>query len=289
MKSSLTPSCSPAIGRMKLVAVLAVLLSPAALAQHVHLNAGAAATVVGSPVSFLNGARYSAEAGYVIPLTAATSGPYAGYHHGSITFTAVPASEFLGGPVPGHALPGTHLEMRIVSVAGPAGGSFGFWETPGGEQDGTELTFSLPVGTTDGTRSFPLSENSGLADEDPFGHFHGRKFTATLPGLYRVGSQAVDTAASGPDGGPLHTPSEVLTLNFQAGVTIASTRLTEAGLELTFATTTDKSHFINRALPTTATPVWTAVAGPFPGDGRMLTVGPLPTDEPAAWFRLRLQ
>lgn len=266
------------------------LLAPvAAQAQHAHVNAGALATTPGSPLNFANGARFSADSGYAVPLKLATNGPYAGHHYGSITFTALPSTEFNGGPTPGHALPGAHLELRVLSVSGPEGGRFGFWETPGDELDGTELTFSVPVGETAGTRQFPLSENDGGAGDDPYGHYHGRFFSATRPGLYRVGFQAFDTSGNGPGGGPLHAPSEILPMYFQAGITIASIRLTETGVEVSFVTQSGKNHFIDASENLADPAAWKPVAGPLVGDGKLLTVANLPASAATGYLRLRVE
>lgn len=271
------------------VTSLCLLAAGPARAQHAHVNAGAVALTPGSQLNFANGARFSADSGYTIPLKLATNGPYAGYHYGSITFTGLPSTEFNGGPAPGHALPGSHLELRIVSVTGPAGGSFGFWETPGDELDGTELTFSVPVGETAGTRHFPLSENSGQPGDDPYGHFHGRIFTATRPGLYRVEVQAYDTSGNGPGGGPLHEPSALLPLYFQAGATIAAIEVTAGGVQIRFATQAKRNHFLE-ASPTPADAAsWKTVAGPIAGNGLLATVADLPLAETVTCYRLRLE
>lgn len=271
------------------ILLLPLLALPVARAQHAHVNAGALGLTAGSALTFANGARFSADSGYTVPLKLATNGTYAGYHYGSITFTALPSTEFNGGPVPGHALPGTHLELRLVSVSGPAGGSFGFWETPGDELDAEELTFSVPVGETDGTRHFPLSENSGQPGDDPYGHFHGRIFTATRPGLYRVEVQAYDTSRNGPGGGPLHEPSELLPLYFQAGISIAAIEVTATGVQIRFATQAGRNHFIESSPAPADLASWKPVAGPIAGDGRMTTVADLSANETATCYRLRVE
>jgi hypothetical protein len=79
-----------------------------------------------------------------------------------------------------------------------------------------------------------VSENDGSPGTDPYGHIHGRRFTATKPGIYTVGLRALDLSENGAGGGPIHTPSDVLKVFFQAGVTMASVTLTGSVANLTF-------------------------------------------------------
>jgi hypothetical protein len=81
--------------------------------------------------------------------------------------------------------------------------------------DATEITFTVPVGTTAGTNRFALSENDGTAGADPYGHIHGRMFSATVPGWYVAGFRLVDTGRNGPGGGPRHAPSDLAYFNFR--------------------------------------------------------------------------
>src|SRR6185436_17749901 len=75
---------------------------------------------------------------------------------------------------------------QVVSVAGPPGGSFAFWEGDG-ESDLGAITFSVPVGTTHATHYLVISENHGEPGADPYGHIHGREFTTSAAGTYIVG------------------------------------------------------------------------------------------------------
>lgn len=255
-------------------------------ATHQHINAGAVGGA-GAQLQFLNGAGFVASSGYVVPLseTAPTSGPYDGWHTGSITFTALPATVDTGGPAFGHAAPGARLELVIRAVEGPAGGSFGFWES-GGEFEGDTLTFATPVGVVNGVGQFPLSENLGEPGADPYGHIHGRLFSADLPGLYRVSFQIVDTSQNGPGGGPLHPPSEWHAMWFQAGITIASVSR-QAGTTTLGAATRKGSTYVVEATPALG-PVarWEVVAGPVAGTDRLETFTHQSGGE-AMYYRLR--
>lgn len=64
---------------------------------------------------------------------------------------------------------------------------------------------------------FPLSESDGSPESDPYGHIHGRRFTATKPGVYTAWFRAFDTSVNGANGGPIHAPSEALPIRFLAG------------------------------------------------------------------------
>lgn len=198
-----------------------VLLASPALAQHGHLNSGAVGKNQGDALSFLNGAAFAAESGYTKVLNGSTSGTYAGYYEGGITLTVVHAlsgTDSQGIPYvanPSSPAPGSLIQVGIVSVTGPAGSSFQFWE------DGaTAPTFSYNSGFTTSTPDLVMlsdvSLGAGTAGGDPYGHLHGRRFTASSPGEYSIGFQLFDTSVNGVGGGPIHAPSEVLNIQFTA-------------------------------------------------------------------------
>ena len=72
--------------------------------------------------------------------------------------------------------------IEMVSVSGPPGGSFGFWEV-----GALEPTILLPVGWAESDASFPVV----FAGDT---HAHGRCFTMDKPGIYTVTFRAVDSA-----------------------------------------------------------------------------------------------
>lgn len=116
----------------------------------------------------------------------------------------------------GHAHTGAFIWVEITSVTGPAGASFGFWET-GRSSSSDTPTVSFVANESTDDFAFVLSTGYDAVDQDPFGHIHGRAWTADKPGDYQVSFRFVDLSTSGPDGGPWHPPSESFTLHFQAG------------------------------------------------------------------------
>jgi hypothetical protein len=191
-------------------ALAAMLLAGNALAQHGHLNAGAAGQNQNDQLVWDNGADFAVGSGYVQEMLFATSGRYAGLFNSGPTFTALSLTN-AGGPAAG-----SFLTAEIVSLTGPAGGQFAFWE---GEDlgGGSSPLFSILTGGTALSYQFALSDASlgaGIAGQDPFGHIHGRRFTTTAEGLYTVGFRVLDTSVNGTGGGPIHQVSDVLYINF---------------------------------------------------------------------------
>lgn len=243
-------------------------LSPGLAASHQHINAGALGSEPGTRLSFLNGDRFAAESGYVLPCVPASTGPHAGLFRGSVTFTALASSSDYGGPAFGHAAPGAHLELGIETVEGPEGGTFGFWEGEEGEEGG-QMSFAAPVGLTSGPFRFPLSETSGAAGDDPYGHVHGRVFTVDRPGFYTVGFRIHDGTSNGPGGGPLHPASDLFRLHWQAGVSLAGIRSGPDGIRLSFAALTGGRYVIERSGRLGLGAVWETVGEPVVGDDRL--------------------
>jgi hypothetical protein len=184
-----------------------------------HLNAGATGHNQNDQLLWANGAAFATNSGYVQNMTLATSGRYAGFFNtGAPTLTSLRATN--GGPAFG-----SFIMAEIVSLDGPAGSSLSFWE--GVDQGGgpTPL-FTITAGTSGASLQYALSDVLGGAGQpggDPFGHLHGRRFTVTEEGLYTVGLRAIDTSVNGLGGGAIHTPSDILYLNFQTVVPEPST------------------------------------------------------------------
>jgi len=229
-------------------------------AQHAHLNAGAVSTNQDGRLFFANGGDFASDSGYVKTLTHTNGGNYAGYFQGNITLTALPTTAANAGPDPEASAPGSFLQAQLASVSGPAGGSFSFWEA-----GATTPTISLQSGAT-GTNLFALSSGDGSPGSDPFGHVHGRRFTATLPGIYEVGFRLFDTSTNGAGGGPIQSPSGVLRVYFQAGVNLQSIEPDEDHTHVRFPAPVGASWQLEAADSADAPANWQPIGNPVPGD-----------------------
>lgn len=213
MNCSTAMKLRPAFGRWLLLATCVALFTVTAHAQRItsgHLNVGALGTGAGSQLSFVNGAAFALNSGYVqMDMTA--SGTYAGYYGGGPSVTALPQTVAHGGPNPNAPSLGSYIQASITLQSAPLGGAFSFWDT-----DAVVPTFSLstagavsPMWNLSGGEENPTA---GAAGADPYGHIHGRRFTATVPGEYIIGFQAFDTSLNGAQ----HAASSVLQIRFLA-------------------------------------------------------------------------
>src|SRR6185369_13991264 len=82
---------------------------------------------------------------------------YPGLYQSDATFVALPATLWTGGPAPNCAAQGAFIEAKVISLDGPDGGEIALWEE---NVDATQTTkrFSVPVGTSNGTNRFTVSE-----------------------------------------------------------------------------------------------------------------------------------
>jgi len=198
-------------------AVFALCLNSTLFAQdHGHLQIGAVSPTQGAQLYFYNGNDFRTNTYYVKTLDLTNSGRYSGYYQGNITLTVQAATPAFGGPEANAPALGSYIRANIAAVDGPPGGAFGFWEA-----GATTPTISVACGTTNAA-SFNVTQTDGTPGVDPFGHIHGRRMSATKPGIYVVTFRAFDACTNGTGGGPIHTPSELIRIYFEAGVNIAS-------------------------------------------------------------------
>jgi hypothetical protein len=280
-----------------LPAVLGGLLAVVTSANaHEHLEAGANSTSPGSPLVFVNASDYDTNSGYVFGLDAGDPGsPYEGYFFtGDLVFAALAATPAYGGPEANAAALGSHIEVVLEMVEGPAGATVGFWETQMNGVDSTNLTWTVPVGLTNGTNHIVVSEADGSPGSDPYGHIHGRIYTVDQPGLYRVGFRYVDTSTNGPGGGPIQTPSDRFHLNWQADVTISGIVAATNQINLTYAApshlpdtgTAPATNYQVESTPNLAlTANWQPTGDVVVGDDHMHTIT-LPRTNGSAYYRL---
>ncbi len=228
--------------------------------DHGHINIGSAGVNQNDPLIFDNAAIFEVATNYVKTLTLAMSGTYSGYYQGNITFTALAATPAHAGPVLNAAALGSRIYAQLVAVSGPAGGVFSFWNT-----GATNPTISLTSGST-GTNTWLVSENDGSPGSDPYGHFHGRRFTATKPGIYTVSFLALDYSTNGTSGGPIHSPSQVIQVYFQAGFNVKSIEPDVDHTHVTFAAPVGKTWVVEASNSVGTNAVWTTISAPIMGD-----------------------
>ncbi len=237
-----------------------ILLCSTSYAQHAHLNAGAVATTQGSKLIFENGADFNAVSGYIKTLIYTNGGTYAGYFQQNITLTALAQTPPNAGPVPNAPALGSYIQAGIVSVEGPPDGVFAFWEV------GAAMpTFAVRPGETS-TNLFRLTESDGSPGADPYGHIHGRRFTVSKPGIYKVNFVLRDTSTNGIDGGPIHTPSDTLPIFFQGGVNFESIEPDEDHTHLRFGAPLGDTWQIEVSEILGINALWQAVGDAIIGD-----------------------
>ncbi|HTH49549.1 MAG TPA: hypothetical protein VMB21_18690 [Candidatus Limnocylindria bacterium] len=286
-------------GNLNAAALLALLLAPLGAFAHEHLTAGVNSTSPGSPLIFANEADYGADTGYVFVLDAGEAGsPYAGYYYtGDLVLAALAATGDNGGPDPKAAALGTYVEAVIETVEGPVGGSFGFWETAVDDVDSTSITWSLPTGTTNAANHIVVSESDGSPGADPYGHKHGRIYSVTVPGLYKIGFRFVDGSTNGPGGGPIQAASDRYYLYLQGGLTVGGISRSADGFSVSFAAPSnipddDSAPATNYTLEASpvlgAAAAWQPVGDIVVGDDHLHEV-PVPAGSAAQFFRLRAE
>lgn len=238
-----------------------------ALGAHHHCIISGSPESPGTPLTFNNDYAFAAAtSGFVLTLDYNTN-TYAGYYItagilNNVAFTSE------GDESTTHPVDGTQVRVRFVAVSGPPGGSFGVWDVPGfgNGNNSTTLSFSLPVGTTNGNNSVLVSENSGESFADPYGHIHGRQFSATKPGLYLVTFQAYDASHNGAGGGPLHTPSSLLSIYFQAGPAISAITHSTNEVAISFPSQVGKDYYLEASANLNDPNSWQTISGPLSGN-----------------------
>lgn len=252
-----------------------------------HIYAGALGENQNDKLNFSNGSLFDATLGdYSFPQVLRTNGLNAGYFRGDVlTFSALAATPPNGGPIPGSAALGAQLAVQVVSVAGPPGGSFAFWEGDG-ESPLARITFSVPVGTTDGTNYLVISENNGVAGSDPYGHVHGRVFTTSLPGTYIVGFRVLDLSTNGTAGGPIHSPSNVLPVRFQAGLRIERIQAMTNRVTVSFRCPPGISNLLEKA-ESIPSETWEPAAPPLRGNNNLQSFTETNAPTGVRFYRLR--
>jgi hypothetical protein len=252
-----------------------------------HIFGGALGTNQNDKLFFSNGIAFdAATTSFFFPQVLRTNGLNAGHYRGdNVTFSALAGTVPNGGPIPGHAAFGARLAVRVVMVEGPPGGNFSFWEGDG-ESDLGIITFSVPSGTSNGLHSFVISENNSEPGADPYGHIHGREITTSAEGTYLVGFQLLDTSTNGAGGGPIHSPSDILKIKFQAGTKIETIQTFTNRVTATFRAPPAISNVLEK-IDSLSQTNWQPAATPLRGNNNVQTF--TDTNAPLAnrFYRLR--
>ncbi|MEP6662784.1 MAG: hypothetical protein ABJC04_03870 [Verrucomicrobiota bacterium] len=249
--------------------------------SHGHFYVGATGKDQGAQLVITNAGDFITNSDYVLTLTYTNGGVYAGYFNGNITYEALAATNALGDPTIGGPALGSWIHGQIASVDGPAGGVFSFWDV-----GATSPTINVPCGTTS-TNTLYASNNNNVPGSDPFGHVHGRRFSATKPGIYLVNFRALDLSTNGAGGGPIHTPSELLPVYVQAGINIQSISQTNGVHSLRFGSVLNKTFTLEATGNLTDTNSWQQVSEPVLGTDYFLSVTETNSVPGLRFYRLR--
>ncbi len=160
--------------------------------------------------------------------------------------------------------------IEIISVNGPTGGSFSFWEV-----GALGPTWSRTTGWTLGQGSAATFPVIYLGET----HQHGRAFTLDRPGTYSVTFRAVDA-----DG--ILTPSEEKIVTFQAlPPPRLSIRIENGQVLVSFLSRLNLLYDLQISTDL-ASGAWNSVVPEFiDGDGTVIETA-LPLSHPRAFFRL---
>jgi hypothetical protein len=262
---------------LSLTVAIAITCTFALKAQHLHFVAGVDVPVQGAKLLAVNSNDFVLSSGYVRTMTLATTGVRAGLwavSHPFVVAAATPPAEE-GAPAFG-----SWIHMSMVSATGPAGGELAFWEV-----NATTPTIRLRVGETS-TELWLISENDGSPGSDPYGHIHGRNFTATLPGLYIIAFRFVDRSTNGIGGGPIHAPSDLIYVAFQAGITVSQPKKESDAFSVLVGTQIGRSHTLEYTSDLGSAAVWMSGPSVSGNDHFQPLTDSNPTDE-RRFYRIR--
>jgi hypothetical protein len=267
--------------------------------SHIHIYAGVSNEVPyspqpGTPLWFKNGADWdiNSNGGYTqspacIYLDDNYPAVYPEQFQTATTFVGLAATFFSGGiPDPDAASIGTYIELRFVSLQGPAGGALTIWDENLNPLN-PPVMLSVPVGTTNGQARLNLSSGDPMdPNSDPYGHIHNRRITVNKPGLYVVGLQLLDTSSNGPGGGPLHTPSTTNYFYFQAGIWLSDFSRSNGVATARFGLPNYSTNFVFEATTNLSLHNWTVLQS-ISGQNQMAWVTDPGATAPRRFYRLR--
>jgi hypothetical protein len=254
--------------------------------DHGHLYISAYSQQAGAQLYFDNGGIFETASGYVKTLNLNTNpaSRYVGRYDGNITITPRSTNVLRGADYgPNAAAPGSVIYFQITHVSGPAGGTFEFWENTG-----TQPSFSVPVGAG-ATNKVKVTEALGAPGDDPHGHIHGRRFTATRPGLYEVTFSALDISTNGPAGGANHIASAPIRIMFQAGFAMASVKRTNRTATVRFGTATTHDFTVQANTNLLSSNGWVNISARLRGNDYFQSVQDIGATNSAKFYRVLVE
>jgi hypothetical protein len=279
---------------LKLSCLLGVLLvgttADPVLAQ-TFIQCGAEGTTTGAKLSFVNRTNIDPASGFVQPLyftrVANRYGTNFVYTSTNLVFTALSSTN------PAGAAAGSYLVAEIMSVAGPAGATFYFWEQGNGRP-----TYTFPVGGTypaEKSRFIVSNVENGAGQPggDPAGVIRGRRLVVDKAGEYDVTYRLIDTSKNHPTlvNTPIHAPSDPVTIKFSTGLDLGITRITTATNALgTVSTLVFKNGAITNLFVEASTNLvnWEPIVGPFATlPVSLLTTNVFTNNVDSMYYRLR--
>jgi hypothetical protein len=87
----------------------------------------------------------------------------------------------------------------------------------------------------------------------------------TKPGLYVLGLRLIDLSTNGPNGGPIHTPSDVIYTYVQGGVNVVSIEPDEDQTHVRMTAPLGTDWQLEASDSLSATAIWTPVGNPVTG------------------------
>ena len=286
MKSNLKNKLSLSTQSLFAAAAILAAASSAQAQDHGHLYISAYSQQTGAQLYFDNSSIFEAASGYVKTLLLNTNpaSRYLGRYDGGITFTPRSTNILRGADYgPNAAAPGTVVYFQITQVDGPPGGAFEFWESTN-----SVPAFSVPSGSG-ATNTVKITEANGAPDGDPYGHIHGRRFTATRPGIYRVAFQAWDFSTNGLAGAPKHTPSAPLTIALQAGFVLESVKRTNQLASVKFGTAVTHDFTVQANTNLTASNGWVNISARLRGTDYFQTVPDVSATNGSKFYRVLVE
>lgn len=189
-----------------------------------------------------------------------------GYYASELTFSAEGNSIELAN--------GARPKVELLSVSGPAGGNFSFWETGADSPTWTRPTGWSQTETGEEAPSLVVYEYPNGS-----GHIHGRAFTMDKPGTYEIIFRAVDETS-------LFLPSQPITVIFNAQPPPQlSIRLENDEAKLSFTSRLNLMYDL-QVSTTLAPDSWTTIKEWIPGTGDTIELPDPINNRTRAFYRL---